>query len=93
MSEDAGVYRLTDGDKTPGKHRELETFYVTFGYAHSDPPGLLMKKYLVVKAADELDAREKVITEIGRKWAFIYDETEFAGQVEKYNLELWKVLT
>lgn len=64
-------------------------WYITFGSAHSDPPGLLVGKYLKVEAADELAARRKVIALIGRRWAFIYPEDAFRWQIEAYGLTEW----
>jgi hypothetical protein len=77
----------------PVAPRRKQAFYATFGHAHSDPPGALMHKYLVVYAVDEEAAREKVIAERGDDWAFIYTEEQFAPQIEKYDLELWKEIT
>jgi hypothetical protein len=67
-------------------------FYVTFGHAHSDPPGELMHSFMLVYAPDESTAKEKVVRAIGKRWAFIYDEPRFVGQIEKYDLTLWRVL-
>jgi hypothetical protein len=76
------VERLTDVDATQ--------WFVTFGYVHSDPPGMLTKKYLVVNAVDELTARAKIRAEVSNRWAFIYTAAEFAPQPEHYGLTQWK---
>lgn len=63
-----------------------QNWYITFGPAHSDPPGLLSGKYLKVQAADEYTARRQVIEKVGSRWAFIYSEDEFLPQIEQYGL-------
>lgn len=65
---------------------ELKEWCVTFGYAHSDPQGLLIKSYLKVSAPTELMARIKVHEKVGARWAFIYPAEEFASQIREYEL-------
>jgi hypothetical protein len=40
----------------------------------------------MVQAEDYESAREAVFAEIGQAFSFMYDEQEFAGQVERYGL-------
>lgn len=44
------------------------------------------KNFSIVEGDDWGAARQTVFGTIGREFAFIYDENEFAGQVEAYGL-------
>lgn len=56
-------------------------FYATFPWKSS-----LRNAYIRLNAEDAVAAQEKMNQCYGDKWAFIYDESEFAGQVERYSL-------
>ena len=58
----------------------MKRWYFTFGFDRF-PNG-----YVVIEAESEGDARAEMFSRYGRQWAFSYDETQFAGQVEKYGL-------
>lgn len=60
----------------------MPNFYVTYGYGSN-----LRHKYSKIEAKDYYEARVKVFDATGGKFAFIYDEEMFEGQVEKYNLK------
>ena len=60
----------------------MQTFYVTYGFGTN-----LANKYSVIEACDYATARARIFKEIQGKFAFMYDESEFAGQVEEFNLD------
>jgi hypothetical protein len=66
-------------------------YYVTFGSGHHDTHGRsLMHHYVVIEAEHEIEARQTMFSYFGPKWASIYTEAGFAGQVERFGLtELW----
>ena len=59
----------------------MKNFYVTYGCGTN-----LYNCYSVVQGFDYEDARNTVFTEIGPAFAFMYDEDQFAGQAEKYDM-------
>lgn len=73
------------------EHPDWEWFYVTFGMNHIDPTtGLsLFERYVVVCALNMTVAREVVQRRIDNRYAFIYSNTEFMGQRERYGLSEW----
>ena len=59
----------------------MPKFFVTYGCGSN-----LAGCYSVVEAETYGVARSIVSTTTRNKFAFMYDEKDFAGQVEKYNL-------
>lgn len=57
-------------------------FYVTFGFGSQKA-----NCYSEVPAGNTQEARDVVEDAVGKNYAFIYSEDEFAGQPEKYNLK------
>jgi thioredoxin reductase len=70
----------------------MKIYYVTFGTAHDHDGTYMADKYVVVHAMDEWAARAMVVEKYGRRWAFIYEEDEFAGSITKHNLRRHEVL-
>jgi len=62
---------------------EKMNFYVTYGCGSK-----LRDCYSIVEAPDYVAARKLIHAEIGTDFAFVYDENDFAGQVEQYGLKL-----
>ena len=63
-------------------------FYFTFGFGHTGKNlQSLAKRYCVINAPTEEEARSIMHKSRGPKWSMCYTETEFAGQVERYNLQ------
>jgi hypothetical protein len=58
----------------------MKRWYFTFGFDR------FSGGYVVIESDSEIDAREEMMLRYGRNWAFCYDETHFAGQMEKYRL-------
>jgi hypothetical protein len=64
----------------------MNTYYITFGAVHIDKNGnSLLNCYTTIEAENRTAAREKIFSEYGKKWAFMYDSPEEAGIME-YNL-------
>lgn len=59
----------------------MKNFYVTYGFGTN-----LASCYSTVRAVDYPEARQEVFKATGGKFAFLYDEKDFAGQPEKYSL-------
>lgn len=68
----------------------MKQFITTFGYGQYD--GTRKDKYVIVHAVDEDDARAKMYSRFGNKWAMIYPSKEAAG-VDIYNLQLLEELS
>ncbi len=60
---------------------ELRKWYITFGFAHAHP-----NCYVVIPAATEREARDKMCAAYGDRWAFSYSEEAFRGQAERYGM-------
>lgn len=60
----------------------MAKFFVTYGVG-----GNKRGCYSVIDAESEEIARSAVLGACGRNFAFLYDEQEFAGQVEKWGLK------
>ena len=56
-------------------------YYFTFGIGHYHKQG-----YILIEAENYGSARDQMTEWFGNNWAFQYDESQFAGQAEKYNL-------
>ena len=62
-------------------------FFITFGSNHKDVNGnRVSKAFVVIDAPTQMEARETMFAQRGIYWSMIYNEKEFEGQVEKYNL-------
>lgn len=59
--------------------------FATFG--SNQYLGALAKSYIVI-FADEETAKKLMFEAFGNKWGFVYNEIDFAGQVERYGLTL-----
>ena len=66
----------------------MPNFYGTFRQADH----ARKNKFVVIKAANDEVAFFKMKDLFGRDWANLYDEKEFAGQVERYGLTELKLL-
>jgi hypothetical protein len=69
----------------------MAKFYATFQqrYAydtHPVFPDVCHRCYLVIEAADYTEARQKAFELLDNDFSFMYDEEEFEGQPEKYDL-------
>lgn len=56
-------------------------WYVTFGQGTN-----LRNNYCVIEADTRNEAHDRVTEARGKSWAFLYDEADFAGQIEQYGL-------
>lgn len=63
------------------KEQEKQWYYFTFASA-SEYGNKCVKFYGTYS-----EAREQMFKHFGDKWAFQYDEKEFAGQIEMYGLQ------
>lgn len=63
----------------------MEKFYFTFGIGQT----LLANKYVVIKAETYGEARDIMVESFGTKWAFQYNELEWASKdlVKEYKLQ------
>lgn len=65
----------------------MPEFFATFGSNHSDDKGnSLHNNYVRLTAPGKAEARMVMFNRFGNKWSFVYSESEFKGQAEKYNL-------
>ena len=63
-------------------------FYFTYGSGQTDKSlRSLFKNYCVIDASTENDARDAMHKARGVKWSMCYNEDEFKGQPERYNLK------
>jgi|HubBroStandDraft_6_1064221.scaffolds.fasta_scaffold00184_44 hypothetical protein len=86
---------LPVGHDRAGEGREVKRFFVTFGPGHRrfDPITVSHEGWVEVRAIDELEARQLIISELGRKWSFIYTEEEFQKDKNFYAQGCLAVLT
>jgi len=56
-------------------------FYFTFGYGTP-----YRNKFVRIEAESFGQAREEMFKQFGRKWAFQYNEEDFAGQEDHFGL-------
>lgn len=59
--------------------------YFTFGYGHYTPGDLPLRNVVVRVEGDFTEARRKLVSVVGEKFAFQYDTAESAG-VSDYGL-------
>lgn len=69
----------------------MPNFFVTFGsnHVHPNTGECLFKHYVRIPAPNKPTARRIVVHRLGSAWSMMYDEEQFAGQVEKYGLTEW----
>jgi hypothetical protein len=70
-------------------------WFITFGPGHrrTDPITVTHNGWVEVLAPTELEARQLVISELGRKWSSIYDEEDFEQDRRYYAQGCLAVLT
>lgn len=76
-SASPAVSNVPQGASNP----EEQNFYVTYGCGSN-----LNRKFSVVRAIDYATARSEVERVTGRNFAFMYDEADFAGQAEQWDM-------
>jgi hypothetical protein len=59
----------------------MSRWYVTFGQGTN-----LRNSYCVVEAETRDAAHAQVVAARGKSWAFLYSESDFAGQADEYRL-------
>ena len=67
---------------------ELKKWFFSFGQGHVSPSGYPLRNVVAeIEAESYMDAREKMFSFAGGKWAFQYDSKEEAG-VYRFNLKV-----
>lgn len=56
-------------------------YYATFGFNQS-----LRNCYVKVEAESSAHARQRMVEQYGRLWAFLYDEDELESCIKRWNL-------
>lgn len=65
----------------------MEKHFFTFGPNQKDSAGNSLGGKYVEIAGDHTRSRLEMFSTRGAKWSMQYDEEEFEGQAEKYDLE------
>jgi len=67
---------------------ELKKWFFSFGQGHVSPSGYPLHNVVAeIEAGSYMDAREKMFSFAGEKWAFQYGSKEEAG-VDRFNLRV-----
>ena len=64
----------------------MKHYYFTFGFGQEHQNG-----YVVIKAKNKKEAREKMVEKYGQKWSMEYENEVDAG-VQRFNLHLVDIL-